>query len=267
MKKCLLFGIASLLLAGCTGGLTAHDPSDVGGMTRLPYLMIDQEEAARMMEQDDGHVVVDVRTLEEYDEKHIPGAICIPNETIGTEQPALLPDLNQIILVYCRSGNRSKQAAEKLGNMGYLHVYEFGGINTWTGPVIEMDREAAVRVTATLVIEANGRTFYADLEDNPSAKAFIERLDSGAVTVDMHDYGSFEKVGTLPWELVRSDEQITTQPGDVILYQGNQITIYYDENSWDFTRLARIQNVTGEELLDVLGDGDVTVSFRLEWSE
>ena len=103
--------------------------------------------------------------------------------------------------------------------------------------------------------------------NNPSADAFIEKLNSGEVEVDMHDYGGFEKVGQLPWTLERNDEQITTEPGDVILYQGNQITIYYDQNTWDFTRLAKIDDVTKEELLDAFGDGNVTVAFWLEWSE
>ncbi len=83
----------------------------------------------------------------------------------------------------------------------------------------------------------------------------------------MHDYGGFEKVGPLPWTLPRNDMQITTEPGDVILYDGNQITVYYGQNTWDLTRLARIGNVKKEELLDAFGDGEVTVSFWLEWSE
>ena len=89
-----------------------------------------------MMAKDDGHIVVDVRRQDEYDAGHIPGAILIPNESIGTEQPEELPDLNQIILIYCRSGNRSKQAAQKLYNMGYTNIYEFGGINTWTAKIV-----------------------------------------------------------------------------------------------------------------------------------
>jgi len=124
-----------------------------------------------------------------------------------------------------------------------------------------------VKPTPTLVIEANGKVFYATLEDNSSAEALIEKLNPAPITVEMRDYGSFEKVGGLPWELPRNDEQITTVPGDVILYQGNQITIYYDENSWNFTRLARIGNVTKEKLLEALGDGDVSVTLYLEWSE
>ena len=90
--------------------------------TTPAYTQITQEEAMRMMARDDGHVIVDVRREDEYAEGHIPGAILIPNETIGTERPELLPDLDQIILVYCRSGNRSKEASQKLADIGYTHV-------------------------------------------------------------------------------------------------------------------------------------------------
>ena len=89
-----------------------------------------------MMELDDDHVVVDVRRQDEFDEGHIPGAICIPNESIIDTQPKELPDLDQIILVYCRSGRRSKEASQKLFDMGYTNVFEFGGIIDWTGEVV-----------------------------------------------------------------------------------------------------------------------------------
>ena len=92
-----------------------------------------------MMEADDGHIIVDVRTQDEFDEGHISGAICIPNESIGDKQPAELPDLDQIILVYCRSGRRSKEASQKLADIGYTRVYEFGGIIDWTGEVVKDD--------------------------------------------------------------------------------------------------------------------------------
>ena len=82
-----------------------------------------------------------------------------------------------------------------------------------------------------LKIETNGNVFYADFEDNSSAEALKEKLNSSSVTLNMHDYGNFEKVGELPFPLVRNDEYITTSLGDVILYQGNQLTIYYDINS------------------------------------
>ncbi|MBO5570764.1 MAG: hypothetical protein J6A79_17790 [Clostridia bacterium] len=125
----------------------------------------------------------------------------------------------------------------------------------------------AVVSVPTLVIETPKKTFYAALEDNSSAREFAEKLSAEVIEVEMHDYGSFEKVGSLPWSLERNDESITTEPGDVILYQGNQITIYYDQNTWNFTKLATIGNVTKEELLDALGEGNVTVTFWVEWSE
>ena len=124
-----------------------------------------------------------------------------------------------------------------------------------------------IRPTCVLVIEVNGKILYGHLEDNPSAKAFIEKLNSGGITVEMHDYGNFEKVGRLPWELPRSDSRITAGPGDIILYQGDQITLYYGENSWDFSRLARIESVTKGELLGLLGAGEVSITFSLEWGE
>lgn len=83
------------------------------------------------------------------------------------------------------------------------------------------------------------------------------------MTINMHDYGNFEKVGNLPKTLPTNDEQINTCAGDVILYQGDKITIYYDHNSWNFTRLGKIHGVTKEQLLKVLGPGDVTVEFSL----
>ena len=100
------------------------------------YECISQEEAQALMEDGIECIILDVRTWEEYNEKHILNAICIPNETIGTEPLAELPDKDQLILVYCRSGNRSKQASEKLAAMGYTNIKEFGGINTWTGATV-----------------------------------------------------------------------------------------------------------------------------------
>ena len=90
-----------------------------------------------MMNKSDGHIIVDVRRQDEYDSGHIPGAILIPNESIEKKKPKQLPDTEQIILIYCRSGNRSKQAAQKLADMGYTNIYEFGGINTWTGEIVK----------------------------------------------------------------------------------------------------------------------------------
>lgn len=113
-----------------------------------------------------------------------------------------------------------------------------------------------------LKITVGDEELLATFEDNPSAEEFRDLLVQGPVTVEMDNYGGFEKVGPLGTTLTRSDEQITTQPGDVILYQGNQITIYYGTNTWSFTRLARIDDPT--DLREKLGEGTVSVTFSLE---
>ena len=129
MKRLVLaFFVIIVLLTGCA------QPSNSSAAS---YKQITQEEAKEMMTKDDGHIIVDVRRQDEYDEGHIPGAVLIPNESITDKQPDELPDLNQIILVYCRSGRRSKEASQKLADMGYTNVYEFGGINTWTGEIVK----------------------------------------------------------------------------------------------------------------------------------
>ena len=99
------------------------------------YIQIQMDEAITMMEEETDYIILDVRTTEEFAEKHIPGAVNVPNESIGTEEIKELQNKDQLILVYCRSGNRSKQASEKLVALGYTNVYEFGGINDWPGEV------------------------------------------------------------------------------------------------------------------------------------
>ena len=128
MKYIILILLAALL---CLTGCSAEE--------KTMYHQIPQEEAKQMMARDDGHIIVDVRRQDEYDSGHIPGAVLIPNESIGTEQPEQLPDMNQIILIYCRSGRRSKEAAQKLANMGYINIYEFGGIIDWTGEIVTVE--------------------------------------------------------------------------------------------------------------------------------
>ncbi len=111
---------------------------------------------------------------------------------------------------------------------------------------------------------SGSHTLTATLADNSSAHAFYELLQKGSITVSMHDYGNFEKVGSLPSSLPRNDTQITTEAGDIILYQGNQITFYYDTNSWNFTRLGKIDGVTKAELKQILGKGNVTAVISVQ---
>ena len=103
-----------------------------------------------------------------------------------------------------------------------------------------------------------------ELSGNSSALALVDYLEEGDVTVAMHDYGNFEKVGELGTQLPVNDERITTVPGDVILYLGHRIVIYYDENTWSFTRLGKVKGKSQADLKRILGKGDVTVRFSLE---
>ncbi len=100
------------------------------------FRQTDSAGAMELMESESGYLILDVRTQAEFAAGHIPGAICIPNETIGSAPIAALADKDQLILVYCRSGNRSKQAARKLAKLGYTNIVEFGGIIDWTGEIV-----------------------------------------------------------------------------------------------------------------------------------
>ena len=126
MKK--LIPLLALLVLGAAALMPMASAQD--------YRQIAMDEAIAMMETETGYVILDVRTMAEYESGHIPGAVCVPNETIGTAEIPELPDKNQLILVYCRSGNRSKQASAKLAALGYTNIVEFGGIMSWPGDVV-----------------------------------------------------------------------------------------------------------------------------------
>ena len=109
----------------------------LGGEKTMTYKQISMDEAKQIFESggDNSYIILDVRRSDEFADGHIPGAINVANESIGAESPAELADKNQLIYVYCRSGNRSKQAAEKLVALGYTNIVEFGGIIDWTGEI------------------------------------------------------------------------------------------------------------------------------------
>lgn len=111
-------------------------------------------------------------------------------------------------------------------------------------------------------IEVNGSLFTATLADNAAADALADWVEEGPVTLELSDYAGFEKVGPLGRSLPASDSQTTTHAGDIVLYQGDQIVLFYGSNSWSYTRLGHIDDLTGWE--DALGGGDVTVTLSLE---
>ena len=123
MKKLIILFLAVMLLTAC-----GQDKENDQGAV---YMNITAEEAKQIMDTEEGYIILDVRTQEEYDEGHIPGAIVISHEEIAEKAEEVLPDKNQLILVYCRSGRRSKIAAEALAELGYTNIKEFGGIIDW----------------------------------------------------------------------------------------------------------------------------------------
>ena len=125
IKRILPFVLSLMLLSSC---------GTSGGATNS-YRQISMDEAVKMMKDEKNYIILDVRRPDEYAEGHIPGAINVPNEEIGTTEIAELPDKSQLILVYCRSGRRSKEASEKLVKLGYTNIVEFGGILDWKGEI------------------------------------------------------------------------------------------------------------------------------------
>ena len=135
MKRILLLLVLSALaLTACSP--QAMEKGAAEDIQANTYRQIGMAEAVAMMEAEQDYILLDVRTQAEFEDKHIPGAICIPNETIASDEIEELPDKDQLILVYCRSGNRSKQASEKLAALGYTNVVEFGGILDWPGETV-----------------------------------------------------------------------------------------------------------------------------------
>ena len=113
-------------------------------------------------------------------------------------------------------------------------------------------------------VKINDNVFDVKLEDNSASKDFIKELKKGNVTVNASEYGGFEKVGNLGFLLPTSDEKVDTTPGDIVLYQGDKISLFYGSHSWSYTKLGRLVNVDSDKLKEVLGSGNVTLEFGLK---
>lgn len=265
MRRTVFILFVSILILSLTGCFLKTDGPD---MERKTFTQISQEEAKDMMAKE-GCVIIDVRTREEYDSGHIPKAICIPNESITDTKPADLPDPDQVILVYCRSGRRSKEAAEKLVNMGYTRIYEFGGIIDWTGDIVT-DNTTTANETAAETEEPESipgiklligkRQVPVTWEDNASVDALKDLLP---LTIPMSMYEDFEQVGPIGQTIPSDDQEMSTECGDIVLYSGDQIVLFYGSNFWEYTKLGHI-SLSKQEMTDLLGNGDVEITIREE---
>ena len=167
-------------------------------------------------------------------------------QPVGTENVAMSTDMEPSTDYNVQEQRSDSTGAESEENAGQT-----------------LDEMEADNMDNTMKITAGDTTFTATFADNSSAEALKELLAEGPLTISMSDYASMEKVGPIGTSLPRNDEQITTGAGDIILYQGNSLVIYYDTNSWNFTRIGKINDVTQAELLEAFGDGEVTVTFSL----
>ena len=178
---------------------------------------------------------------------------------------------DKTVIPFCTSGSSGIGTSEKnirelvpIGKQLDGKRFEVDGteneISDWIDS-LEIGSKEEVR---EMNISVNGHILKAELADTQAAEELYELIKSNPLTLTLNEYGSFEKVGKLPQSFTKSDEQITAQAGDILLYQGNQMTIFYGENSWSYTRLGKIENTTAEELAEIFGDGDVTVTISAE---
>lgn len=177
----------------------------------------------------------------------------------------------KMVIPFCTSGSTGiEQSIQDLQNYNSNIDWKEGKrlssttkdeIRKWVNSLdIKINNEESKKITITV----NNQKLSATLVDNSSTKALLEKLEDGPITIDMHDYGNFEKVGSLGFDLPRNDEELSTDFGDIILYQGNSFVIYYDKNNWNFTKLGHIDNISKTELKTLLGSGNVTATISKE---
>ncbi len=128
-------------------------------------------------------------------------------------------------------------------------------------PQPDTNSDTEENMVKKMTLQIGNSSFTATLENNPAVDAFVEMMNDSSVIIQMNDYSGFEKVGSLGTNLPADDKQTTTHAGDIVLYNGNQIVIFYGSNSWSYTRLGKIDDLSGWE--DALGSGDITVTFSL----
>ena len=163
------------------------------------------------------------------------------------------------------SSSEPSQVAESTGQSGTADAQSSteGMSASAAGTDVDADSVEDAEGADTFVIHVGDSQLTVTLANTDAARALAEHLQAGPVTVNLHAYGGFEKVGALPWSLPANDEQIITSSGDVMLYQGDQISIFTDSNSWAYTPLGKIEGATSDSLLEVLGDSDVDAALSL----
>ena len=178
--------------------------------------------------------------------------VSLPNEESGADSPA---DANRTA--------SSEAASQSGGDPGAENGHAADANSTASSAAAPQEEEGEESMAQNVfTVTVNGAVFQADFADTTGAQALKELLAQGSLTIEMDDYAGFEKVGALGRSLPASDVQTTTQPGDIVLYQGSRIVLFYGTNSWSYTRLGKIADLSGWE--DALGSGSVSVTFALK---
>ena len=178
---------------------------------------------------------------------------------------------DKTVIPFCTSGSSGISASEKniaelvpIGNQLEGRRFSAGATKDEVKEWIDTLPLNSEKSESELLISVNGHELTASFADSTAAAELAEKLKAEPVTVSLNEYGGFEKVGRLPWALTKTDEKIDTEPCDIMLYQGDQMTIFYNSNSWSYTKLGHIENTTQEELKALFGEGDVTVTLSLK---
>ena len=178
---------------------------------------------------------------------------------------------DKTVIPFCTSGSSGISASEKniaelvpIGTQLEGRRFSAGATKDDVKKWVDTLPLNSEKSESELLISVNGHELTASFADSTAAAELAEKLKAEPVTVSLNEYGGFEKVGKLPWALTKTDEKIDTEPCDIMLYQGDQMTIFYNSNSWSYTKLGHIGNITKEELKDIFGDGDVSVTLSLK---
>ena len=228
----------------------------------LSYKQISQEEAVKMMKTEDC-LILDVRTEEEYNDGHIPNAVCLPVETIGSETPAELPDKDQAILIYCRTGVRAARAAESLANLGYTNVYDFGGIADWKGEIVTEESLDYGEPEASLTLEISDRQIYTNIITNTE---LLEAMGTSSFELSFRDEGSVKRA-VLPFTVSLEEKDTEVRTGDVLLCSGNEMILILEAGTVRGERIGNFTGMTKGELEEIFGEGNFTAQMFLDWMD
>ena len=179
------------------------------------------------------------------------------------------------VLIFFALKNNNKENSDSLetnNNINSVEITDNTSYDINNTSVIEKEgniennniNEDKVEDMEKVYVKVNNQILDVELEDNSATKELKEKLKNGDIVIEAHEYGGFEKVGDLGFSLPREDTNITTKAGDIVLYQGNQISLFYNSNSWNYTKLGKIENISSSELKNILGSGDVTLILSLD---